>query len=82
MHSFALITQDATFSINTSCFRFYTVGELFSVTHITNKLPRFLISNKRTSISMIQGLIVVNQCIRIGEKMNDTRCPAQFSFTH
>lgn len=53
MYSLALITQDATFSINTSCFRFYTVGELFGVTNLTNERRRFLISSKRTSISKI-----------------------------
>lgn len=75
MHSLALITQDATFSINTSCFRFYTVGELFGVTNLTNERRKFLISNKRTSISKIQGLIMVNQSFRNGEKMYDTCCP-------
>lgn len=61
MHSLALITHNATFAINTSCFRFYTVGELFGVSNLTNERRRFLISSKRTSISKIHGLIVVSK---------------------
>lgn len=61
MHSLALITQDATFPINTSCFRFYAMGELFSLSNLTNERLIFLISSERTSISKIQGLIVVYQ---------------------
>ena len=75
MHSLALITQDATFSINTSCFLFHAVGELFGVSNLTNERRRFLISKKRTSISKIQGLIMVNQSFSNGEKMYDTCCP-------
>lgn len=59
MHSLVLITQDATFSINTSCFRLYAMGELFS--NLTNDRLIFLISSERTSISKIQRLIVVYQ---------------------